>query len=156
MRSVALGLAFAMSLLASACRDDQDPAGARALWSQINAGGTFRAWRRAPGYPERMPSFTAHADAVEIFVSPEVSDALDGPAPVAEWPLGSIIVKEGFARSGSRKIVAVMEKRADGWFWAEYDDGGEALFSGKPSVCVECHDNRREYADWVYSFERPR
>ena len=33
---------------------------------------------------------------------------------------------------------------------------GEPLYSGKPSVCIDCHDNRKDYSDWVYSFELPR
>jgi hypothetical protein len=152
----ALALA-ALAALLPACRDDQDPDGAHALWGKIHEGGGFRAWRRAPGYPERKPSFTAHSDKVEIFVNAQLARALDGPAPVDRWPAGAIIVKEGFARSGARDIVAVMEKRADGgWFWAEYDDEGAALFSGRPGVCVDCHDNRAAYSDWVYAFELPR
>jgi hypothetical protein len=143
-----------------ACGQDDDPEGARVLWAKINAGPGFRSWERAPGYPVRKPSFTAHAGAVEIFVSKELSGALAtrGPMPVAEWPVGSVIVKEGFARTtgDSRSLVAVMEKRADGWFWAEYDDGGESKYSGRPAACVDCHDNRKGYSDWVYSFELPR
>ena len=67
-------------------------------------------------------------------------------------------MKEGFSSvtGGSRKSVAIMEKRADGWFWAEYDDGGTSTYSGHPSVCVDCHAHRTSYSDWVYSFELPR
>lgn len=148
------------TVLASACAQDDDPDGARVLWDKINGGSGFRAWQRAPGYGTRKPSFTAHSSAVEIFVSPEVDAALTTPhaPPLRTWPIGSIIVKEGFSRvsGGSRKLVAAMEKRADGWFWAEYDDGGESKFSGHPSVCIDCHDNRQSYSDWVYSFELPR
>lgn len=127
----------------------------------MNAGAGFGAWQRAPGYGTRKPSFTAHASAVEIFVSPEVTTALTTPSSMialGAWPVGSIIVKEGFSSvtGGSRKSVAIMEKRADGWFWAEYDDGGQSTFSGHPSVCVDCHAHRKSYSDWVYSFELPR
>lgn len=149
-----------VTVLASACGQDDDPEGARVLWTKINAGAGFRAWQRAPGYGTRKPSFTAHATAVEIFVSPELDAALTTPRtpPLRTWPVGSVIVKEGFSsvNGGSRKLVAAMEKRADGWFWAEYDDGGESKFSGHPSVCTDCHDNRQSYSDWVYSFELPR
>ena len=38
----------------------------------------------------------------------------------------------------------------------EFDGEGESLFSGRPSVCIDCHDNRKSYSDWVYAFELPR
>lgn len=146
-----------VALASAACGQDDDPEGARVLWAKINAGPGFRSWDRAPGFPTRKPSFTAHASAVEIFVNGDLTNALSAPrqAALTEWPVGSVIVKEGF-RGDSRKLVAVMEKRADGWFWAEYDDGGDAIYSGRPSVCVDCHDNRKGYSDWVYAFELPR
>lgn len=125
------------------------------MWGQIHEGPSFRAWRRAPGYPGREPSFTAHADAVEVFVSPEVAKTLDGPEPPTAWPEGSTIVKEGF-KGTSRALVAVMQKRNGEWYWAEFDDAGEPLFSGRPQICLDCHDNRAAYSDWVYSFEFPR
>jgi hypothetical protein len=154
---VAAVTAVTVGLTLAGCGQDDDPEGARVLWQKINTGPGFRSWERAPGYPTRKPSFTAHASAVEIFVSPELASTLQRPkdSAVAEWPVGSIIVKEGFS-GDSRKLVAVMEKRADGWFWAEYDDGGDSKYSGKPSVCVDCHDNRKGYSDWVYAFELPR
>jgi hypothetical protein len=156
---VPLFLAATLALSALACGQDDDPEGARVLWEKINAGPGFRSWPRAPGYATRRPSFTAHKDAVEIFVSAEIARTLQPEAPPAElprqWPLGSVIVKEGYS-GGSRKIVAAMEKRADGWFWAEYDDGGGSLFSGRPSGCVDCHGHRESYSDWVYAFELPR
>lgn len=141
--------------LASCGKQDDDPAGARALWDKVNAGAGFKAWRRAPGYPERAPSFTAHGNAVDIYVSPEVTSALEGKQKVTSWPVGSIIVKESYA-GDTRKLVALMEKRSDGWFWAEVDDDGDTLFSGRPTLCLECHERRAAYSDWVYAFELPR
>jgi hypothetical protein len=138
----------------AACGQDEDPEGARVLWEEINTAPGFQSWARAPGYATRMPSFTLHSRAVEIFVSKEVATTLKSPGS-KEWPVGSIIVKEGFS-GDTRKIVAVMKKRPDGWFWAEYDDDGDPLFSGRPSTCTDCHDNRKSYSDWVYSFELPR
>ena len=52
-----------------------------------------------------------------------------------------------------------MEKRQGGWYWTELDGDGEPAWSaanGKPDICIECHDNRAKYSDWVYSFEFPR
>lgn len=145
-------LAGVVALLA-ACAQDDDPEGARVLWEKVNAGAGFKSWRRAPGYPLRKPSFTAHNSAVEIYVSPELAGI--ETTRVTEWPVGSIVVKEGFS-GDSRRSVAIMEKRAEGWFWAEYDDGGTSKYSGRPSVCIDCHQHRKSYSDWVYSFELPR
>lgn len=159
-RSAALCLVSVFaSVAAVACGDDQSPAAARALWDEIHAEGGFRAWRRAPGYLTRQPSFTAHSNAVDIFVNAPVAQTLESSERADEWPVGSIVVKEGFRGlepSAARAIVAVMKKQPDGWFWAEYDGEGETLFSGRPKVCVDCHDNRATYSDWVYSFELPR
>ena len=156
-----IGLAFplriglaAILVGALACGQDDDPQGARVLFEKVSAGPGFQSWRRAPGYPTRKPSFTSHSNAVEIFVNDEIAKVLDAKR-VLEWPVGSIVVKEGFSGS-SRKLVAIMEKRSDGWFWAEYKDDGSPLFSGRPSVCIDCHDNRKDYSDWVYSLELPR
>ena len=148
---------LSLALVLAACGQDDDPEGARALWQKINAPPGFQSWKRAPGFATRKPSFTAHSDEVDIFVSDKMSAALTTPStpPIKVWPEGSIVVKEGFS-GDTRKIVAVMEKRADGWFWAEYDGDGESLFSGKPSVCLDCHDNRKDYSDWIYAFELPR
>jgi hypothetical protein len=156
-RVVVLSLALAVAVASAACGQDEDPEGARVLWEQINAPPGFQSWQRAPGYATRMPSFTAHSKAVDIFVSKEIATTLSSQTtkPVTEWPVGSTIVKEGF-NGDSRRIVAVMQKRADGWFWAEYNDDGDSLYSGRPSTCTDCHDNRKSYSDWVYAFELPR
>lgn len=146
----------AVLLLASAgCGDNQDPAGAEELWRRLSAPDGYKTWARAPEVPKRIPSFTAHADGIELFINKPMTDAFASGAPVTEWPVGSIVVKEGYKKD-TLAIVAVMEKRPDGWYWAEYDGDGDTLFSGKPKVCVNCHDNRKDYSDWVYSIELPR
>lgn len=163
---------FAFVLISSAllaCRQNDDPEGAKALYAKVTQGAGFRAapWRRAPEFPTRKASFTAHSREVEIWVNEPMAKAIDGIEPpkalagdpsVREWPVGSIIVKEGFS-GDDRQIVAIMERRADGWYWAELDGEGESLWSatnGKPDICVDCHDNRAKYSDWVYSIELPR
>ncbi len=153
-RALFASLAVA-GLLSSACGDDQDPAGAADLWQRIQAAPGYRSWSRAPAVPERIPSFTAHADAIELFINKPMADTFTAGQPITEWPVGSIVVKDGF-KGDTLKIVAVMEKRPDGWFFAEYNGDGDTLFSGRPKVCTGCHDNRKDYSDWVYSIELPR
>jgi hypothetical protein len=148
-------LAALLLLALAACRQNDDPEGAKELFARIEGFRTDPAWRRAPAFPTRKPSFTAHADAVEIWVNAPLAAALAGPTPVTSWPDGSIVAKEGF-KDDERSIVAVMEKRRGEWYWAEYTGDGDPLYSGKPKVCLECHDNRAQYSDWLYSIEFPR
>lgn len=136
--------------LLAACGDNQDPDAADELWDRIHAEG-YRDWPRAPGYDSRVESRAAHGNEVEIFVNDVVAEALEMPG-IDEWPIGSVVVKDGFS-GGDLALVAVMEKREDGaWFWAEYNDGGRTLFSGEPEICTGCH---RLGDDWVRGFFLP-
>lgn len=140
------------------CRQNDDPDGSKALYTKVNEGAGFRSWRRAPEFPARKASFTAHSREVEIFVNEPMAKALDGPAAITEWPVGSIVVKEGFS-GDKRQLVAIMEKRQGGWYWTELDGDGEPLWSapdGKTEICVKCHEDRAKYSDWVFSVEFPR
>ena len=148
LQMVCLGIACA--LLTSGCRDDQAPDEAAELWTRIH-DANYRSWVRAPGYATRKPTDAPHSDAVEIFVNDVVQNALVGSA-ITSWPDGSIIVKDGFDSDGSLDIVAVMEKRGTAWFWVEWSEDGESLYSGKPSICTDCH---APGADEVLAFGFP-
>jgi hypothetical protein len=150
-----------LAVAAAGCRQNDDPDGAKALYAKVNAGAGFKSapWSRAPGFPERKPSFSAHSTEVEIWINEPMVKALAGPDQITAWPEGSIVVKEGFASATKRNLVAIMEKRRDGWYFTELDGDGEPLWSasdGKPSICIDCHDNRASYSDSIYSFELPR
>ena len=134
-------------LSSAACDNDQEPAQAAALFARIQAED-YRSWEHAPGFATRQPSNTSHADQVDIYVNPTVSEVLGGGTR-DRWPVGSLIVKDGFNRDNELGLVAVMEKRADGWFWAEYFDG-DSRSSGKPDLCLDCHDAGDDY---VRSFD---
>ncbi len=138
-------------LLLAACGDDQDPDGAAQLWGRIHAEN-YRGWARPPGFEQRRPSSAAHGNAVDIYVNEIVSEALRSPSPLTAWPTGSLIVKDGFD-DGDLDLVAAMEKRADGWFWAEWDDEGDASYSGRPSLCIDCHASG---SDSVRAFPLPK
>jgi hypothetical protein len=131
------------------CRN-QDEGGAIALWEDFQAAD-YRSWERAPGYPGRTPSTAAHGDAVEIFINDTLAEALASGDKLSAWPEGSLIVKDGF-EDGEPHLVAAMEKRDDGWFFAEYDPDGDVNFSGSPRVCRGCHDAG---ADEVLAFGFP-
>jgi hypothetical protein len=133
-----------------ACGDNQDEPGARDLLADIRAQG-YRGWERAPGWPARARSSGPHGDDVDIYVNDVVSDVLATAEPLGSLPVGSIIAKDGWDGSDLEHI-AVMQKRSDGWFWAEYDGDGDPSYSGHPDVCTDCH---RRGSDDVLSFRVP-
>jgi hypothetical protein len=135
----------------SGCGDDQDPGGASALWSRIH-NEKYGSWTRAPGYETRRTSGAPHGGAVDIFVNDVGATALASTTSITAWPEGTVIVKDGYDGS-TRTIVAAMEKRKDGWFWAEWDGSGDSKYSGKPSTCVDCHARG---ADYVRAFPLPK
>lgn len=141
-----------LGLVASACGDDRDPQGARQLWDRIQSE-RYETWARAPSYESIKPSFTSHADKVEIFLNAPMDDVARRGAGERQWPVGSLVVKRGYSYRGALVLVAAMEKRADGWFFAEYDPDGASVYSGRPSLCVDCHARA---ADSIWSVELPR
>jgi len=144
MRRLFLGL-FALS----GCTDNQDEAGARELLARVQ-GMDYRAWDRAPGYETRRDTRAPHGESVDIFVDDTMATALSEPR-LYEWPEGSIIVKDGYDGS-DLEIIAILEKRETGWFWAEYNADGDPIFSGQPEICVGCH---RIGDDYVRAFYFP-
>jgi len=146
-KSLVVGLG---SLLLVACGDNQDDAGARDLLSRVEAD-QYRSWDRAPGWASRRASSAPHSDDVDIYVNDIVAEVLAFAQPTERWPEGSIIVKDGFDGS-ELEIIAVMEKRSDGWFWAEYDSAGDPDYSGHPDICIDCHQSG---SDGVRAFALP-
>lgn len=139
-------------LLAVACScSNQDPDSAEALWDEFQAAD-YHSWSRPPGYAGRTASSTVHGDEVEIFVNDVIADALMAGTPLSAWPTGSRIVKDGFQK-GSPHIVVAMDKRSDGWFFAEYELDGEVLYSGDPHACTRCHGDAN---DGVLAFQLPK
>ncbi|HEX9622072.1 MAG TPA: hypothetical protein VF989_18125 [Polyangiaceae bacterium] len=145
--------AIAILLVVSAlfgCGDNQDEPGAVELLQRIR-DESYRSWQRAPGWESRRPTSAPHGEAVDVYVNDIVVEVLDGSDGAMSWPTGSIIAKDGWDGS-DLEIIAVMEKRDDGWFWAEYDGGGEVCFSGRPGVCLDCHGSG---SDYVRAFTLP-
>lgn len=134
----------------AACGDNQDPQGAADLWQEIHAQN-YRSFAHAPGYTSRRTSNAPHGDAVMVYVNDVVSRALASDAPLDAWPVGSLIVKDGFDGE-ELELVALMQKREAGWFWAEYDAEGNASYSGSPELCTSCH---RSGDDYVRAFSFP-
>lgn len=135
--------------LVSGCRQNDEPGEAGVLYAQVQ--GEYRAWQRAPGYEKRTPTDAPHGDAVEIFVNDELAAALGG-GPIEAWPVGAIVAKDAYSADGELEAIALMEKREEGWFYAEYDADGAPLYSGQPALCVDCHASG---ADSIRAFALP-
>lgn len=148
--SSSAALLLLVTIHLGACGDNQDDAGARALLTRVRAEG-YRSWDRAPGYESRRASSAPHSEDVDIYVNDRVAEVLALGEPTAAWPEGSVIVKDGFDGS-ELELIAIMEKRADGWYWAEYDDDGDPDYSGHPDICTDCH---RSGSDAVRAFRLP-
>jgi hypothetical protein len=132
------------------CGDNQDEAGARKLLARVREEG-YRSWDRAPGWPSRRETSAPHGNTVDIYVNDVIGDVLAIGEPLSRWPVDSIVVKDGWDGS-DLEIIAIMEKRSDGWFWAEFDDDGDPDYSGHPDVCIDCH---RDGSDFVRAFRLP-
>jgi hypothetical protein len=145
LRFAALGLP-----LISGCGDNQDDAGARKLLGDVQDDG-YRSWERAPGWPEREKSHGPHGEEVDIYVNDVIASALAAGEPLEAWPTGSRIAKDGW-NGAELGHVALMEKRDDGWFWAEFDGDGNPTYSGHPEECTGCHGRG---SDYVLSFKLP-
>jgi hypothetical protein len=148
-RRVSCGLVVA-GLSLAACGDNQDDAGARELLSRVQEAD-YRGWDRAPGWDQRRESNAPHSERVDIYVNDLVAEVLALAEPTEAWPEGSVIVKDGFD-GPDLEIIAVMEKRSDGWYWAEYDSQGDPDYSGHPDICIDCH---RSGSDGVRAFALP-
>jgi hypothetical protein len=150
-RRFLMGGALALCLGLWGCGgDDQDPEGARELLDRVRADD-YHGWERAPGYATRQPAVSPHSDEVDIFVNDVVADVLAAGESIEAWPIGSIIVKDGFRSNGDLELIALMEKREEDWFWAEFF-GESSAYSGQPSVCIDCH---RRGDDFVLAFGFP-
>ena len=117
------------------------------------SGRGYRQFAHAPGYETTQPSFAPHGDSVDVFVNDVVQTVLEAGEIIESWPVGSLIVKDGFNAQGELELIAVMEKQETGWFYAEWLDleSGDASYSGQPGVCV-CHASG---ADSVRTFGFP-
>ena len=154
-RMVMMVLGLGMLVLGGVgCGDNnQAPEEAQALWDRIQAED-YQNFARAPGYETTRPSAAPHGANVDIYVNEVVQNVLAAGEPIDAWPLGSLIVKDGFNTDGELEIVAVMDKRESGWFYAEWIglDNTDADYSGQPAVCVNCHASG---ADEVRAFGFP-
>jgi hypothetical protein len=118
----------------------------------------YREWERPPGRDERRPSTAPHGGHVEIFINAVIAGGLadEAGAGLTAWPDGAVVVLEGYADETTTELaqVAIAEKRRGSWYWEQYqaDDYDRPRFSGRPDVCLGCHDTGQ---DFMRSFALP-
>lgn len=127
--------------------NSSDPA---VVWSWLQQQN-YKAWTRAPGFATRQASNAPHGGAVDIFINAPIKQIIDNKTSVTEWPVGSIVVKDGY-NGANLSLVAYMEKRSNGWLWFEWNGSGTILYQGQPSICTGCHSSG---ADYVRAFSFP-
>jgi Cytochrome P460 len=96
-----------------------------------------------------LPTDGPHAGKNKVVYGNSIAaKAWKGSEPL---PLGSLVVKTvGLASKPT--LVALMEKRQDGWYYAEWlpnNKGGYNLAFGGPgkqALCVDCHGNAEKDA----------
>ena len=149
LRHHAFWVASVLPLMVLGCGES----GSVDFWQQLQ-DEDYRSFMRAPGYERSQPSSAPHGDTVDIYINEVLHDALQAEEPIDQWPEGALIVKDGFRSDGTLDLVAAMEKRANGWYYAEWLDLNTeaATFSGRPGVCVNCHSAG---ADEVMAFGFP-
>lgn len=143
---------FSASLLfVVSCAENTAPEEARKLRDGSAAG--YLGWPRVPGFEERRESETAHGKQVDVYWN-AVALGSAAARPFRAMAPGSVLVKEAYV-DGALKNVAVMEKRVDGWFWAEWDPEGSVLFSGRPGICIDCHRSGDDFLRTISPSEQP-
>lgn len=148
MKLLLAGILGVIALAACGDEDIDDPEAARAFLAKIQ-GENYRGWQRAPGWEARKKSIAVHGDEADIYINSVMAGTATG---ASAWPEGSILVKDSF-RGGSLRLIAAMEKRAGGWYYAEWDGEGEVKFAGRPSICTDCHSSGQ---DEILAFGLPR
>jgi len=114
------------------------------LWGLLETGFYRTMWQTAPGYETRMPAIGPHGDEVDIYVNPTLANALSQPG-IESWPHGSAIVKDAYT-GGELDVVAMMQKRGDIWYWAEYRADGSVVAEGADTpACANCHSSGEDY-----------
>ena len=146
-------LTFAVSVLTACGSDDDavDATGGSELLQRVQ-DEDYRNWRRAPGWESRLPSVASgHGGQLDIYVNDRVGAFLQNRGQVSAFPVGSTIVKDVW--NGSElHAIAIMDKRDDGWYWAEFNGASDVSAAGHPVGCLNCH---RGGVDYVRAFTLP-
>lgn len=136
--SVVLILNIALSFMTLADVNDADE-----LYNRINLQ-SYREFARPSGFENRTQSdaeiqhFFKQPLTVDIYINKIIDEALTKDS-INEWPPGSLLVKDAFL-DNKLELTSVMEKRENGWFYAEWNARGVAKAAGySVPDCIRCH-----------------
>lgn len=107
----------------------------------------YDAWSQAADWTGVTESGATHGAFVQIWWNDTALDAISAGGS-DEMPAGSLIVKEGYGSDDPTDLNAVtaMWKVEDyGWYWARFNADGDAVVSGQPDGCVNCHADGDDY-----------
>ena len=161
MRTFIIGIAAIGLVLALAgCSQPSGPSAGmteagpatRKVWNTLLSNKAYQKWATAPGFQTRQPAKGPHGKMVQVFVDPNITRTLSGPAATA-WPAGSMIVKDAFDAAGSPMQIEYMQKTSAGWYYASFGLDGTLVKEGVNAVpCAPCHATG---SDSVKSFKLP-
>lgn len=162
-RMILLSLILISAVFLSGCAESDDAGisdevqvevSADELYSEITSNGGYKKWALFPGTEELAPGAGVHGDKVSIYVSNDVSAAIDAGDTI--MPFESIIIKEGFNSEDQLEELVVMYKVEgydpdnNDWFWALYSPGGAVSAEGKVDGCINCHEKKASN-DFIFS-----
>ncbi len=137
----------------TAVTDLPAPERAAVLLEQI-IEAEYQKWQRAPGYEERQPTQAPHGTEVDIYVNAELAVAI-GSTGRSEWPVGSIVVKDGWD-GNTLTLIAAMSKDSDGWFYMETNADLKPVFFGvNAGGCATSACHGKSGSDAILAFDLP-
>jgi len=113
---------------------------AQVVWTDTIETKDYQSWKPAPGYDTMKPAKGPHGKQVQVFGNPPVTETLGG-STVAEWPVGSKIVKDAYGTDGTTlEGIEYMEKTDEGWYFAGFGPDGTVAAEGvEVEPCQACH-----------------
>lgn len=125
------------------------------LWKRLQSLD-YRSFSRAPSFETSKVSSVPHEGQptilVDIYINPVLQSALQSKKPIQSWPVGSLLIKDAF-QQGEHQMVILMEKRAEGWLWAQWNAEGSPQVFGQDGECIRCHTKGD---DMVLAFRFPQ
>lgn len=116
---------------------DPDEARAAELWDTLEGADT---WSQVDAWLGVQPSDTLHDAYTQVWWNDTAFDHVSAGGG-GDMPAGSIVYKKSYsdADGATETGSTVMEKTAEGWFWASYEPDGTVRLAGEPSLCIDCH-----------------
>lgn len=116
------------------------------FWNYLQQS-QYRNWSPLPGVSgDAYDGNSPHGDKVKLYANRKAA------AGGAEFPAGSILIKENFDSSGTKLMAVTVMYRSEGfnpeagdWHWTKYEANGAIStmkgmrVTGKVGMCIDCH-----------------